>query len=543
MMRLKEKRKTSILQQSAVWTAAEGINTFFVLWINYCFIIHFIFTTFGTKNKKYNNMRTSRILILGFVSLLIVLCSNNQITVTSDSLIEIDNRHSSVSNESSSDIPLKNYSAEDREKVNSTDPKIMNSIGLIISIVTAISTIIVFFIQQSKFKSESFLRYAEHLHSDKESDRIASAVLLRYFIRKRAYRKRTINIITSLLRITPNGNLQKTLGDGLSYSHNHRGQDFQKVNLHNVLIKPQSYIKYKLCSYKSLKAFYKKSRIKYNGADFYLANLSELNANSVNFSGAHFIEANVCRAKFKNCIFENANFGYSNMDCTEFKDCILDGACFANAKRISSASIIGEHGVKTSLINHLDSEGYFHPTPYDSIQYIENQDNKHIFISKLGLMDSFQQMHYDRIIDYLKKNYHINPVYLDRNDYVDFGQLSTIKEKMSYCAGVVVFAFSYLNVTEAVLHKNLAYPQCELQKNCAYSSPWIQIETAFANTMGLPTMVILEPEVVHDGIFDERIIENDYKLFKITYNGGLTSQDKSVIDKWYNNVICCNSEK
>lgn len=395
----------------------------------------------------------------------------------------------------------------------------------------------IFVLQLNKFYSERFISFTNHLHSDKDSERIAAAILLRSYINKCGFRGKTKNIIIGLLKDIHNGKLQKILGDGLSNVDDLSDYDLQEVNLYNVLIKPESYIKYKTTGDIS----YREERILFRNVDLFKANLVEFNANSVDFSGAIFYETRLCKSRFRNCIFKNASFTSADLNGAKFYDSILDGADFSRARRVSNALIYNEEFKDdVSLIEFLDSNGKFQPIRNNEILYKEDSQNKHIFVSRLGLMDSSQQMHYDRIIQYLQDMFGINIVYLERKDYVRHGQLSVVKDKMSICSGIIVFAFSYMDITEGIIHKNLMPPNQDIKQSCSFTSPWIQIETALANSMGIPALVMLEQGVISDGILDEMIVKNDSLLYKCTYGGGLSDQNKSIIAEWYNKIECCS---
>lgn len=413
-------------------------------------------------------------------------------------------------------------------------------IGIMVTLIPILSAVAVYAVQHFNYLSRMFISYAERLHSDKESDQIASAVLLRTFLDNASFAERTLSLFVSLLKILPNGNLQKVLGDSLSKVKNADGYDFQKVNVHNVLIKPQSYIKYDLTANNSLL----NDRISFRGADFYQSNMTELNACSVNFSNAVFFEAQITDARFRNCVFKDANFRMANLSGTVFSECVLDGAIFKGARGLSNAVVrkksddTDNNYINVPLINFLDADGCFYTQEQKEVVYIENVQREKIFVSKLGLMDSVQQMHYDRIIQYLKDTYNVDIVCLDRKDYLRFGQLSSIKDKIASCSGFVAFAFSYLYVTDACLHKNLSSPYKEEKSKSSFSSPWIQIEVAFANSIKIPTLIVIENDVVAEGIFDDMIINNDSHLYKFKYNGALIDADKSVIKDWYHKIEC-----
>jgi hypothetical protein len=251
----------------------------------------------------------------------------------------------------------------------------------------------------------------------------------------------------------------------------------------------------------------------------------------------------MCSARFKKCIFQNANFSYADLDGAKFVDCYLDGANFKFARRIDKVVIIKTSVIdgkieenKFSLIEFLDKDGKFSSERHNPIVYSPKEESKRIFVSKLGAMNSYQQMCYDRILQYISDKYKVKIVTLEREDYRKFGQLSTIKDAMSDCSGVLVFAFKHMDIGCAVVRDGLKQPEKEYKENCSYTSPWIQIETAFANSLNIPTLIFMEDGVAEDGIFDDMIIKVDQDLFKTTYAGGLTDDNIHVIVDWYDSV-------
>ena len=70
-----------------------------------------------------------------------------------------------------------------------------------------------------------------------------------------------------------------------------------------------------------------------------------------------------------------------------------------------------------------------------------------------------------------------------------------------------------------------------------YSSPWLQIETAFARSMGLPCLIVAEDDKLkRNGVFDEAIVNADPNMFYVIYKGLFTKDDYAIIEKWKNAV-------
>lgn len=410
-------------------------------------------------------------------------------------------------------------------------------VATLITIITFGAGIIVYYVQKSKEYSDLFLKCASQLNSQNESDQIAGAVLMRAFIKRRKYREKALLLISSFLQSLPNGNLQKILADSLSMCKSAKGHDFQSCNMYNALIKPSYYIRYELTKV----SFFKRLRLNFKAADFFEANLVQFNAKSVNFKGAVFYRALLRDAIFTNCILKDANFQESDLSGTRFKECNLEGADFRNARRISEASVFYEKERRyVPLINFLTEKGVFSSVPeMDKVRYIVEEAKKSIFVSRLGLMDSQQELYYNNILNYISDKFKVNFVSLDRTAYRKYGQLSMIHDNMSKCSGVIVFAFSHLSVAEGVICKNLKEPYKQEIKDCSYSSSWLQIETAFAKSMNIPTLIIMEDGVRDDGIWDDFIVQYNTGLLKFTYEGTLEEQKqhKAIIDSWYNSVI------
>lgn len=420
-----------------------------------------------------------------------------------------------------------------------------DNITFIITIISFIiplgATAVVTLYQRIKHNEENFIRCTSDLHADNEIKQITSAILLRSFISMKAYTKKTINVIVALLRVLPNGSLQKTLADGLSETCDAKGHDFQDMNLHNVLIKPKTYIRFEIeNNRKELE-----KRLLFTGTDFYKSDIGAGCINSVNFDGAIFNEAILTGTTFRNCTFRKAKFSLTDLNNTKFIDCELAGAEFDKAKRLSKAYVITADHIKEnekdpekkkSLINFLDSSGTF-TSWQEKRKYREKKKNNKIFVSRLGAMDSKQQINFDNILRQISKTCKgIEFIYIKREDYRDSGQLTMIKDAMSQCSGAIIMAFSYLRVENGIIHENLSETDREKATDFSFSSPWIQIETAFASSNNLPCLIITEDNLKCNGIFDDKIIKNDDLMLKMEYKGNITGENESTIKQWWRKV-------
>ena len=168
--------------------------------------------------------------------------------------------------------------------------------------------------------SDSFYKTVLGLSSDKMSEKIASAVLLRRFFDKNTefglgntpFKKDSINVIAGLLRYESTSDFQKLLGDGLAYASSLEHADLQKTNLQNVFLSHKTNI------------------IDISGADFYGADLSKASLTNTKAIGSVFYEARLNGSVFKNANLTNANFGSTDLTNVNFKGAILDGVSFEN---------------------------------------------------------------------------------------------------------------------------------------------------------------------------------------------------------------------
>ena len=356
----------------------------------------------------------------------------------------------------------------------------MEQVGTLISLVVTLTSFlaaaIVFVYQWLKHMTERFVAYADNLKSDNEVSQITSAILLRSFLRNFLYRRDALNVIISLLRVLERGHLQKTLGDGLSSLLKAKGQDFQKIKLYDVLIKPDSHIQFELTE----DVKYKNKRINLVGADFYCSRIEASSINSCNFANAVFFMSVLNGTSFRNCIFRKANFKAADLTGVKFYDCDLTDADFTDAKGLESASIVeykidmangvsempirsatslskGGSKKKIALSVYIDADGrcclYERRETFKAVGSIKGRDNpkegqKKVFVSKLGSMDDNQKQQYDKVLEFLTHTYQVEIVAIDRGEYPDNGQLAMIRNKMKSCSGVLVFAFSFSIVTK-----------------------------------------------------------------------------------------------
>lgn len=407
--------------------------------------------------------------------------------------------------------------------------KLLELISNIYSITTIIGAVAIFIYQRNKSMNDRFKQYAMDLYKeDNLTAQITSAILLRSYLRPiyhlftNPYKRDATNLIVAILRHIPNGNLQKTLADSISYISRADGQDFQRINLHAASIKPESRINFEITDNPK----YLEERTSMRCADFYRSNITQCCIYHINAEKAIFFETLLCQTSFTNCILKNANFQNADVSKLKFIDCSMDGANFKGARCLETASVT-ENGNTYRLIDCIDINGKFEG--YKAKQrYFENGDKKSIFISRLGVMNAKQLNYYKHITELIKKQYNYTFEEIKPEDYWDSNQITMIKDRMAKCSGMIVFAFSYMKINEGKI-ANISQQIVDED----YSSPWLHIEAAMANAMyNFPTMVFAEENISCNGIFDDKVIQNDELMFKINFNGTLSENDEKSLSGW-----------
>lgn len=418
--------------------------------------------------------------------------------------------------------------------------KLLEPAFLIAFLASLVVPCIVYAVQQQSRSSQFFHECARSLFSENPIEQSTAAILLRGFLRRPwwnvlfrpNYTKEAKNLMVVLLRNSIPVNLQKIIADGFSYVDYLDGQDMQYINMVNALIKPKYRVKYE----QSGKEYYKCKRISMQKADFFHAVLQECSINNVNAKGAVFFCSILCGTSFRNCILEDANFENANVRKVKFDaDCLLERASFKGAVGIESALVkIAGDSEPHSLIEFIDKAGIFHSkgVPTDK-RYIMNDDEKlKVFVSKLGSMDSQQQMQYDFVIATLMKLEKVEIHKIDREQYLTVSQLTDVETHLEKCDGCVIFAFEYLNVVSGFIHKNVQGKDRKIIDNQTYPSPWLHIEAAMANGKQMPCLIIYDNSLCRDGMFDDIIIRSDKNMFSIPYSDNFSLKDKNMLQSW-----------
>jgi hypothetical protein len=222
----------------------------------------------------------------------------------------------------------------------------------------------------------------------------------------------------------------------------------------------------------------------------------------------------------------------------------LQGAKFSGAKRLSTVTVYANEKdertpeIPVSLLKFLDEDGYFAEFKKEPV-YSEQVPDMTVFVSKLGTMSAQQEAYYLGIKSDLCEKYKDSQLKfktIERISYSESGQLTMMHHTIEQCKGFIVFAFSHLEINKGRVRKDKKDEMEELA-DANYSSPWLQIETAFARSMGLPCLIVAEDDKLkRNGVFDEAIVNADPNMFYVIYNGLFTKDDYAIIEKWKNAV-------
>lgn len=416
-----------------------------------------------------------------------------------------------------------------------------------ISVVGLFVGLLTFVFEAYRSWNARFLDCADQINNSHNSvAQLSSAIQLRNYISNRflffiSHKKHALALLCSILKDNKkSSNLQKTLGDGLSFVDKAHGLDLQGAYLHGVCIKPQCRIDYEVSRdvKKNIRS------VDLRNTDLYHANIAESTICNVVFDSAHFNGAILCGTRFHNCSLKNVDFSGADLSGVRFYSCDLQGAKFSGAKRLSTVTVYAnEKDERTpetpvSLLKFLDEDGYFAEFKKEPV-YSEQVPDMTVFVSKLGTMSAQQEAYYLGIKSDLCEKYKDSQLKfktIERISYSESGQLTMMHHTIEQCKGFIVFAFSHLEINKGRVRKDKKDEMEELA-DANYSSPWLQIETAFARSMGLPCLIVAEDDKLkRNGVFDEAIVNADPNMFYVIYKGLFTKDDYAIIEKWKNAV-------
>lgn len=376
-----------------------------------------------------------------------------------------------------------------------------------------------------------FSQAVKQLSSSSHTAQMAAAVVLRRFFNAEIdadrFRKETIGVLSSQLRIYPRGVFQKIVGDGLAWSGNLNYSDLMNTNLQNLYLgvknphddeieklraKEQHLEKRnespkKLFSLFKVWALLKKKsydwkhkdswKLAMDFTDFFEADLTDaLIENAKGFSTI-FYNAILANASIKNCEFINADFRCANLLNARFDNVVLTGSKFKGAVNIPDdiKAHLDDNGVFDDTINRNKGITTANPSP---------AERKKIFFSMPGSLSQTDKKITDLLQHLLgKKGY--QPFFYTRDHYPESSQLSKVRQKIDQSVGMIAFGFKQIQI-----NKGVARPELELEEDMSgkwLPSPWNDIEVGMAMMKEIPVLMIKDDDI-NIGVFDKAINEN-----------------------------------
>lgn len=323
--------------------------------------------------------------------------------------------------------------------------------------------------------TESFEVVVAKLSSNKISEKISSAILLRKFFDKNSslgvgdapLTQDTINVISSMLKIEPTGNFQKLLADSLKYASSLKDADLQETNL--------------------TKAVLGKDNLDFSGADFYRANLTDASfkdkeGNGVNLKDSVFYESILHNTNFTGSDLEGASFYNASFKNTKFNNC-------------------------TNLPTEVEE--------YIKLQGIQQNDKKRkkIFVSHPRIKTTEQQMFFEFTCNKMI-NQGFELELIEKLEEQNHAILTRIKDKIDLCAGMLIFDFIQYKIINGTYRWWDKEEYKELN-NVHLSSPWIYVEAGMAIMKEIPIYIVtdlIDNECIFNEVSEKNILNiNNYK--------------------------------
>ncbi len=373
---------------------------------------------------------------------------------------------------------------------------------------------------------QSFEITTKGLYSNNQTERIASAILLRRYLNKTnregknsiSYKAEALNVIASLLKIEKCSEFQKTLADSLSYAYDMKALDLQYANIQNASIKPS--LKFLA---KDLPLFCRNNeanfKIHMNSADLFMADLSYSTICRVDFTEAVFYGANLHGASFKGCDFTKANFKDAYLKDVSFDEgCVLQGACFKGAS-----------GAPKEIIKFIDPDGIYDKNILKTTQTskILTRTRKRVFISCSGTITP-SQSEFLKKLQYDLRRRNVEPIRLERKDYLESGQLSEIQTLISSCDGLIALCFRDIIIKDGIYRKSTN--QTTKINDWSLPSPWISLEVGLAFALESKIMILYDDKLHMNGILESGI--NDARIKKVGIQSTNYDEYDDIIHSW-----------
>jgi hypothetical protein len=327
---------------------------------------------------------------------------------------------------------------------------------------------------------QGFTAMIAGLGSESTVQRLASAALLRRFFDKGSefgagglpYAKDAIKVAAGVLRLEPEGPVQKLLADGVASAPSLAGADFQRVNLRGC--------------YWGTGA--RGSRVDASRADFFGADLTGASLRGANLRGAIFREAHLARAVFIDADLTGANFTGADLRGTKFQGAFLHGARFVGARHVPDVISSG-----------LDATGQYsraEPVPREATSQLP-AERLSVFLSAPSVVEDSDRI----LLAMVERGLAQANVELVRflpHEYGLVPPLEEVTRRIAGSHGVVVLGTPQLRARGASFRLGTGDEQTGL--TLALPTPWNQVEAGIAAGLDRPILII--GSEVRGGVFD-----------------------------------------
>lgn len=383
--------------------------------------------------------------------------------------------------------------------------------------------------QKRQDTQEQFNLVVDQLSKDNETSQLSAAIILRRFfdtiIDKDRFRKETINVISSMLKIHPTGIYQKTLGDGLAYAINLNYADLQRTNMQDLYLGKKNEKDDELEKKGQLP---KRSdddswKITMDFTDMYGANLSYALVENVVGFGTVFNSAILNHTNIKCCTFRKADFKYADLTNVYFENVILKGSNFK-----------GAIGIPEEMTSHLewinqgtkDEEYIYKDTESFTMDKSKKRGgHKKVFFSMPGSLTASEEaltIFYQKLLE----NKGIESIIYRRDHYPKDSQLTKVKESIQQSNAMIAFGLKQIEIKSGRLNPD----KKDYQENLWLPTPWNEIEVGMGVMANLPILLVRDDKI-EIGVFDKVISE--YKIKTLSSATPLSNiETNEEFNKW-----------
>lgn len=383
--------------------------------------------------------------------------------------------------------------------------------------------------QKRQDTQEQFNLVVDQLSKDNETSQLSAAIILRRFfntiIDKDRFRKETINVISSMLKIHPTGIYQKTLGDGLAYAINLNYADLQRTNMQDLYLGKKNEKDDELEKKGQLP---KRSdddswKITMDFTDMYGANLSYALVENVVGFGTVFNSAILSHTNIKCCTFRKADFKYADLTNVYFENVILEGSNFK-----------GAIGIPEEMTRHLEwinqgtkDEAYIYKDTesFTMDKSKKRGEHKKVFFSMPGSLTASEEaltIFYQKLLD----NKGIESIIYRRDHYPKDSQLTKVKESIQQSNAMIAFGLKQIEIKSGRLNPD----KKDYQENLWLPTPWNEIEVGMGVMANLPILLVRDDKI-EIGVFDKVISE--YKIKTLSSATPLSNiETNKEFNKW-----------